>query len=87
MKTWRFYFSILMKPSCAVTPKPQLTKGVAHDSFIAVKKTIYSNEKRDVQKISDDELTPVVPKSGKVEGWGRSYLAAIAPSYRFRYNY
>lgn len=47
----------------------------------------YTDEKRDVNKISDDELTPVVLKDGKVQGWGRTFLADIAPSYRVRYNY
>jgi hypothetical protein len=37
--------------------------------------------------MSEDELTPVVLKEGKVEGWGRIYLAEIAPSYRYNHQY
>ena len=47
----------------------------------------YTDEKRESTKISDDELTPVILKAGKVEGWGRTYVSDIAPSYRYKYDH
>lgn len=34
--------------------------------------------------ISEEELTPIVLKNGKVEGWGRSYLSSISENYNYR---
>ena len=47
----------------------------------------YTEEKDMLFTMSEDELTPVVLKEGKVEGWGRIYLAEIAPSYRYDHRY
>jgi len=47
----------------------------------------YTDEKKDETKVSDDELTPVILNAGKVEGWGRIYLADVAPAYRLRYGH
>ena len=47
----------------------------------------YTEEKDALSSVSDEELTPVVLKAGKVEGWGRIYLAEIAPSYRYKYQH
>ena len=47
----------------------------------------YTEERNSLSGVSDDELTPVVLKDGKVEGWGRIYLADIAPSYRYHYQH
>jgi len=43
----------------------------------------YTDEKR-LTQITDNELTPIVLKDGKVEGWGRSYLMDVVYSYRAR---
>ncbi len=43
----------------------------------------YTDEKR-LGQITDNELTPIVLKDGKVEGWGRSYLMDVVYSYRAR---
>ena len=47
----------------------------------------YTDEKEYPAVVSDDELTPVILKDGKVDGWGRTYLSEIAPSYRYREYY
>jgi hypothetical protein len=47
----------------------------------------YTDEKESLGVISDDELTPVILKDGKVDGWGRTFLSEIAPSYRYRDRY
>ena len=47
----------------------------------------YTEEKDSLASMSEEELTPVVLKEGKVEGWGRIYLAEIAPSYRHNHQH
>ena len=37
------------------------------------------------EQISDRELTPVILNNGKVQGWGRTYLASISHTYRYKY--
>ena len=40
--------------------------------------------KADDDAITDDELTPIVLKDGKLDGWGWSYLQDVARTYEIR---
>lgn len=44
----------------------------------------YTDIKREDGAITDDELTPIVLKDGKVDGWGWMYWQGIVQKYEIR---
>ena len=44
----------------------------------------YTDMKRADYAITDDELTPLILKDGKLDGWGWSYLDDVADKYEIR---
>jgi hypothetical protein len=44
----------------------------------------YTDVKKADGAITDDELTPIVIKDGKLDGWGWSYLNDVAAKYEIR---
>ena len=44
----------------------------------------YTDVKRRDGAITDDELTPLVLKDGKLDGWGWTYLTDVAGKYEIR---
>ncbi len=41
----------------------------------------YTDKKRADGAITDDELTPIILKDGKLEGWGWSYWEGLVETY------
>lgn len=44
----------------------------------------YTDEKRDDNAITDDELTPLVLRDGRLDGWGWSYWQGAIKKYEIR---
>ena len=70
--------------SSTVVTNPYRTEIMKNEKGENLEVLFYYTDEKGLTQITDNELTPIVLKDGKVEGWGRSYLMDVVYSYRAR---